>query len=470
MDGDGLPEIAYGATRSSRRRAARSRSRAPAATASGGTSRPGALHVRRSRRPNDNHLELLAGNTAYRSDGTVLWQNSSVRDGFPGVGDFDKTASPRRSLVGGGKVWILERRDRRDRRSARSRSPAPAPAARPRSPTSTATASPRSASRMATFYSVLKPTITNNAITGIDVLWKSAATTTSQLVGHRLDGVRLRGRRQGRGHLRRRVLPLGLRRHDRRRALRGAAHVVHGDRGLAGRRRRRRRPRRDAHGRNGADPATPVELHTARARQAGDGQRPDWTPGAAPNTSYRGLVAFGDTARLVGRHAHALERAHLPRDQHLRRPRHARAPRRTSTDRSPRSRRRTGRCRGSTTSARTCRTRASSTRPTRSSRSRSIASTPVVAHVSVRNIGLASLPAGVDVDVFVTPGDTLVGTRDDDASRSSRDRRRRSTSRSPRRPTRARISTRRSTSTRKTRRSTSATTRTTRAPPSNRRA
>ena len=39
-------------------------------------------------------------------------------------------------------------------------------------------------------------------------------------------------------------------------------------------------------------------------------------------------------------------------------------------------------------------------------------SSPVVAHASVRNVGLASLPAGVDVGIYVRVGnvDTLVGT------------------------------------------------------------
>ena len=34
---------------------------------------------------------------------------------------------------------------------------------------------------------------------------------------------------------------------------------------------------------------------------------------------------------------------------------------------------------------------------------------PVVAHVSIRNVGKAVLPAGVTADVLVTPGETAVG-------------------------------------------------------------
>src|SRR5262249_27304680 len=35
---------------------------------------------------------------------------------------------------------------------------------------------------------------------------------------------------------------------------------------------------------------------------------------------------------------------------------------------------------------------------------------PIVAHVSVRNIGASGLPKGVQAGVFVTPGDVQVGT------------------------------------------------------------
>lgn len=43
----------------------------------------------------DGTLELVAGNTAYRADGAILWNTQALsstvtlRDGFPGVGDFD---------------------------------------------------------------------------------------------------------------------------------------------------------------------------------------------------------------------------------------------------------------------------------------------------------------------------------------------------------------------------------------------
>jgi hypothetical protein len=55
----------------------------------------------------DGKLELLAGNTLYSAAGAVLWQNASVTNGFPGVGDFDGDGAPEAVVVGGGKVWIL---------------------------------------------------------------------------------------------------------------------------------------------------------------------------------------------------------------------------------------------------------------------------------------------------------------------------------------------------------------------------
>jgi hypothetical protein len=60
----------------------------------------------------DGHMELLAGNTCYKDDGTLLWDDSvaplSLPDGFPGVGDFNKDGAPEAVLVSNGKVWVLD--------------------------------------------------------------------------------------------------------------------------------------------------------------------------------------------------------------------------------------------------------------------------------------------------------------------------------------------------------------------------
>ena len=112
MDGDGFPEIAFGA-RSSRRRTTPSPSRGPAPRY-----RRRRARSRRSRTfvdldgAPDNHLELLAGNTAYKADGTVLWDRARrrgpARRRLPGVGDFNGDGKPDVVLVATASVWILD--------------------------------------------------------------------------------------------------------------------------------------------------------------------------------------------------------------------------------------------------------------------------------------------------------------------------------------------------------------------------
>jgi len=56
----------------------------------------------------DPDLELLSGRTAIDTDGTLLWQRNDLTEGFAAVGDFDEDALPDVVLVGGGTVTILE--------------------------------------------------------------------------------------------------------------------------------------------------------------------------------------------------------------------------------------------------------------------------------------------------------------------------------------------------------------------------
>ncbi len=53
-------------------------------------------------------LELLAGNTAYKMDGSVLWNTASVGNGFNATADFDGDMKPEVVVVSGGKMWVLE--------------------------------------------------------------------------------------------------------------------------------------------------------------------------------------------------------------------------------------------------------------------------------------------------------------------------------------------------------------------------
>ncbi len=107
MDGDGFPEIAFGAT--------------VFATDGGGITLKftgahgdGSSNVAATSLSTfvdldgDGKLELLAGKTAYRFDGTELWNRADLTDGFSGVGDLDADGLPEALLVTGGKLYVLE--------------------------------------------------------------------------------------------------------------------------------------------------------------------------------------------------------------------------------------------------------------------------------------------------------------------------------------------------------------------------
>jgi len=101
MDHDGFPEIAYG--------------KAVFTTAGGGLTRlfdGGATGTRAlsivANLDDDDDLELLAGNIAYKIDGSVLWSDTSLPVTYPATGDFDLDGVHEVVLTGNGKVWILD--------------------------------------------------------------------------------------------------------------------------------------------------------------------------------------------------------------------------------------------------------------------------------------------------------------------------------------------------------------------------
>ncbi len=104
MDGDGAPEIAYGHT---------------VFTTKGGTLKllfggTGAnTHIDLSTFVDldgaaDGKLELLVGSVAYKADGTVLWNRTDIGGGFPAIGDFDKDGKPEVVVIDQGKAYVLE--------------------------------------------------------------------------------------------------------------------------------------------------------------------------------------------------------------------------------------------------------------------------------------------------------------------------------------------------------------------------
>ncbi len=55
----------------------------------------------------DANLELLAGRTAYKADGSVLWDRSDLPNGFSAVGDFNGDGKPDVALVASGRIYLL---------------------------------------------------------------------------------------------------------------------------------------------------------------------------------------------------------------------------------------------------------------------------------------------------------------------------------------------------------------------------
>ncbi|MCA9666323.1 MAG: VCBS repeat-containing protein [Myxococcales bacterium] len=103
MDGDGKVEIAFGATLF--RHDGQTITRVFANTGGGGGGSNVALSTFADV-DGDGKLELVTGNAAYEADGSTLWK-STVGDGFPAIGDFDGDGKPEVVSVKGGNITIL---------------------------------------------------------------------------------------------------------------------------------------------------------------------------------------------------------------------------------------------------------------------------------------------------------------------------------------------------------------------------
>ncbi|MFT3838151.1 MAG: VCBS repeat-containing protein [Myxococcaceae bacterium] len=169
MDGDGHTEIVFGASVFHTTGNAITLAFNGAQGVGGGSSMQALSTLVDLDEAADNHLELLAGNTAYLANGTVLWNNAAVTDGFPGVGDFDKDGHPDVVVVGAGKVWVLNALT-----GAVKLGPTALPGTGSGGPPTVADfdgdGKPEIGVAMATFYSVMKPNFTTNTL---DVLWQT---------------------------------------------------------------------------------------------------------------------------------------------------------------------------------------------------------------------------------------------------------------------------------------------------------
>jgi hypothetical protein len=169
MDGDGFPEIAFASTVFTTTNGAITLKFTGSGGTAGGVTQALTTFVDLDGAP-DNNLELLAGNTAYKSDGTILWQKTGITDGFPGIGDFDQDGNPDVAMVGGGKLWILDGATGNTKLG-----PLTLPGTGSGGPPTVADfdgdGKPEVGVAMATFYAMLKPDFVGNKI---DVVWQTA--------------------------------------------------------------------------------------------------------------------------------------------------------------------------------------------------------------------------------------------------------------------------------------------------------
>ncbi len=118
----------------------------------------------------DGDLELVAGRTVYDPDGSILWDVTSIGDGFPAVADMDQDSHPDVVLVVSGDVYILA-----GATGSVKLGPATLPGSGFGGPPTVADfdgdGRPEIGVAQANFYSVLKPDFGAGTLT---ILWQTA--------------------------------------------------------------------------------------------------------------------------------------------------------------------------------------------------------------------------------------------------------------------------------------------------------
>lgn len=107
MDGDGFPEIAFGASLFRTTGGAITLAWTGTGGTAGSVSQSLSTFADVDGAP-DGNLELVAGRTAYRVDGTALWDRPGLTDGFPGIADLDGDHLPEVVVVASGAVIVLD--------------------------------------------------------------------------------------------------------------------------------------------------------------------------------------------------------------------------------------------------------------------------------------------------------------------------------------------------------------------------
>lgn len=350
---------------------------------------------------NNPGLELLAGNTAYKSDGTVLWNDPALPDGFPAVGDFDKDGTPEAVLVAGGKVWVLHGAD-----GTVALGPVTLPGTGEGGAPTVADfdgdGRPEIGVAQRNKYTVVKP---NYGKATLDLLWSmdnhdfSSAVTGSTVFDFEGDGIA-------------EVIyadecwlwvfdgPTGkVRLAYSHSSFTGTEAALVAD--IDG----------DGHAEmlipsNGVDMGPNGWNCSPYQTTPMNGQT--WTKGPMPNLSYRGLVAIGDSASswvgtrtLWSEHTYHVTNICDDSDNACAAP--------NVYGSIPKNENKNWTLSWLNDFRQNVQDKGIFNAPDAVVSLAIDCNSPVAAHVSVRNIGQSGLPAGVEADVFVTPGDVAVG-------------------------------------------------------------